>query len=633
MLFGQSRAVLIQRQLQKAPQDSIKARLSAELAVELRFSQPKTSLDLATTAIFLASPLQLNKIIASAYRTKAYSYVALSNTISSLASYDSAIYYANKSGDIALKLSIINNKAGVFGDLGDFDKAIEIYSAGLEIAKKENNPRLMGVFYNNIADAYQNIGGNSLKVQQYYKLALENSIKSQNWPSAGLNYANLAHEYALQDEKVEAEVALKNAKSMLAKTAYGTYIFAAINNEISNTYELLKNHHSAIQHALISLRILDSLKMDNNTLRPLQVLANSEFELNGVSKSKSYGLKLLEVAQKMNAKVYIKEAYKVLSAVAKKEGNLALALDYFEKYKSWNDSVFQLDKLNNIKKLEFKSDLLKQDLELKYGLTLKQKENAQLAEDNRNLKRGLIAGSLVFVVLFTLGLLLYKSSKNKLALQSELIEKNNVVLKQASEKDVLIQEIHHRVKNNLTMLQSLFFLQAKSTDNEDLRLALAESQTRLLSMAVVHNHLYENEGDGGLEVVAFVQTLLHDISETFVNTKHKPVSFFVTGSDVEIGIKLAIPVGLILNELITNSLKYAFNHVDSGRIDVVVSHTGSMLNIAYSDNGPGLDKEFDLSSAGFGFKILKLLTKQLKANISYSKGSDFSKFELNIPME
>ncbi len=196
-----------------------------------------------------------------------------------------------------------------------------------------------------------------------------------------------------------------------------------------------------------------------------------------------------------------------------------------------------------------------------------------------------------------------------------------------------IQEIHHRVKNNLTMLQSLFFLQAKSTENEDLRLALAESQTRLLSMAVVHNHLYENEGDGGLEVVAFVQTLLHDISETFVNTKHKPVSFFVTGSDVEIGIKLAIPVGLILNELITNSLKYAFNHVDSGRIDVVVSHTGSMLNIAYSDNGPGLDKEFDLSSAGFGFKILKLLTKQLKANISYSKGSDFSKFELNIPME
>lgn len=292
-----------------------------------------------------------------------------------------------------------------------------------------------------------------------------------------------------------------------------------------------------------------------------------------------------------------------------------------------------MEREQNISRIELQSALAKQELELKYGSKLKERENLQLAEDNRKLKLRIAATVFAIVILLLLGFLLFRSIRRSNAVNKDLIEKNALIRNYVTEKDVLIQEIHHRVKNNLTLLQSLFYLQSKNADNEVLKEMLQESQARLLSMSLVHQHLYENGHDGSLELTEYIEELLRDIAETFTSENHKPVALYVTGDQADMGVKLAIPLGLILNELITNSLKYAFAGKTDGEIRVQVKRGPDYLQITYQDNGPGLPEGTSLETeSGFGFKIIRLLSRQIKAEIQYNRAGECPAFDIRFPV-
>lgn len=627
---AQSKTEQLKQQVEKVKSDTALARALNELAWEMRFTDPQNAAEYAGRSASLFMKTGNSEGVSKAFRTRAFALIVGNHKLLSVLTYDSAILFAQKAKNPSLEASCLNYKGGMFGDFGDFDKAVEFYSAGLEIALKINDNRLIATFYNNLADAYQNIGGQTQRVQKYYNLALEHSLKAEKWPSAALNSANLAAELADQKKTGEAEKELERVFTLLKKTAYGTYSYAAANNQVAHVYEVSGNNLQARKYALLSYRIFDSLKMVNNLLQPLLILTHVETKAGDFAKAEEYGNLLLTKATEKKAKLYLKDAYKSLSDIARQKGNPAEALQLFEKYKSWSDSVFQMEREKNIAQMTFRAELAKYELEVRYQLALKENENKKLTTNNSYLKAGVITAFLAFLVFIALGLMLYQSDRKKKLLNTELIKKNILVEKQAAEKDVLLHEIHHRVKNNLTMLQSLFYLQSKSAKHEEVKRVLTESQTRLMSMALVHQHLYENDDQTGLDMVLFINHLFNDIGETFKSTD-KEIAFTVKGVKAEIDIKQAIPVGLILNELLTNSLKYAFLNSHSGKIDAVVSQTNETLQIDYKDNGPGLDKEFDLNNSGFGFKIVKLLCKQLKAEITYQKESGSSQFTLRIP--
>lgn len=631
-LAAQGSADLLRKKLSTDLQDTTRARLLNELGWELRFSETRNAEAYANEALQIAKKKKVYATVSKAYRTLALVHTITDREITAVLYYDSAIANARKAHDLILEALCVNNKAGMFGDFGDFDQAIAIYSHGLDIALTTNNKKLIATFYNNLADAYQNIGGKTDMVQKYYNLALTYNLDNQNWSAACLNSANLASEYAAIGNHSEALKELQRSIGLLKKTEQGTYLYGAANNEISTVYLKLGNSELSLKYALISYKVLDSLKMPNNVLHPLLNITNAEINLRNLKSAWEHAHLLLKLATEKKAKIYIKEAYHSLSDAAKIEGKYEKALEYFEQYKRWNDSVFQIEREKNIAGVQFKAAMASKGMEMKYRVELKDKENRELARDNRNLKRGIILGSIILLVFVGLVYMLFNAAKRQRKLNVELQDKNYLVEKQTEEKDLLIHEIHHRVKNNLTMLQSLFYLQSKSRVNPEIKQVLAESQTRLLSMALVHQHLYENDNEGGLDVKAFIDNLLHDISETFTSSEVQNVNYQINGADIEIGIKLAIPVGLILNELITNSLKYAFTPQNQGKIEVNVSSHNNLLKIEYTDNGPGLQQDFDLNSTGFGFKILKLLTRQIKAEISYQKGEGESTFYLSIPL-
>ena len=184
------------------------------------------------------------------------------------------------------------------------------------------------------------------------------------------------------------------------------------------------------------------------------------------------------------------------------------------------------------------------------------------------------------------------------------------------EKEILLREIHHRVKNNMQILTSLLRLQTRQADSEKLRQVLMESEARIRSMGLLHEKLYQSESVSVINMNGYLRTLTGEL--TRMNTPEgcrREVKLNVQG--VDLGLDTALPCGLIITELVTNALKYAFPGRKDGTIYVSLGSTPEGNNqLVVWDNGAGMDPNFDISKAtSLGMRLVRMLTEQLHGTL------------------
>lgn len=183
------------------------------------------------------------------------------------------------------------------------------------------------------------------------------------------------------------------------------------------------------------------------------------------------------------------------------------------------------------------------------------------------------------------------------------------------EKEVLLREIHHRVKNNLQVIASLLNIQVYSQETESARKGLVESQTRIHSMALVHQLLYQSRDLAQLDFAEYLAKLIERLIDTYRDAPER-VKVNVTASSLRLDIDRAIPCGLIVNELVTNALTHAFPDGRVGTIQVTLSHGEGQAILTVSDNGVGLSRPLDIERSGsFGLKIAQTLAHQLDGEL------------------
>jgi two-component sensor histidine kinase len=181
-------------------------------------------------------------------------------------------------------------------------------------------------------------------------------------------------------------------------------------------------------------------------------------------------------------------------------------------------------------------------------------------------------------------------------------------------KEVLLQEVHHRVKNNLQIISSLLNLQAESLPDIAQR-ALEDSQRRIRSMALVHEQLYGGADPGELDFADYVKSLTSDLMNAYRGELER-VQLRLELEPVLLGVSHAISCGLILNELVTNALKYAFPGSRSGEILVGLHGQGEKIELRVADDGVGFSPGFDWTqSHSLGLRIVALLTHQLSGTL------------------
>jgi len=193
--------------------------------------------------------------------------------------------------------------------------------------------------------------------------------------------------------------------------------------------------------------------------------------------------------------------------------------------------------------------------------------------------------------------------------------------KSLEEKDILLKEVHHRVKNNMQIISSILKMQERLIDDPKLKTVLGESQNRIRSMALIHENLYRNENLANIQFKNYVQALVNTISRSYSN-QQKVVSFSFDMEDVFLPIDIGIPCGLIINELISNAFKHAFPDRTNGNIRISLQLEGNgAYTLSVGDDGIGINDSFSPEKANsLGMRIVYKLVEQIEAELTY----DFS---------
>jgi two-component sensor histidine kinase/CheY-like chemotaxis protein len=195
------------------------------------------------------------------------------------------------------------------------------------------------------------------------------------------------------------------------------------------------------------------------------------------------------------------------------------------------------------------------------------------------------------------------------------------------EKEVLLKEIHHRVKNNMAVMSSLLALQADKFDDPDVIDAFKNSQNRIRSMALVHEKLYQAKDLSKIDFHEYIDNLVMNISQ-LSEVRRSSISVTIRVRNILLGIDLAIPCGLIINELLTNAFKYAYPGDEKGKIRIQMQLIDNKsYELRVSDNGVGLPNHIDVQNPStFGLQLVTLLTQQLEGTIKVNreKGTTFT---------
>ncbi len=201
------------------------------------------------------------------------------------------------------------------------------------------------------------------------------------------------------------------------------------------------------------------------------------------------------------------------------------------------------------------------------------------------------------------------------------------------EKDTLLQEVHHRVKNNLQIVSSLLMLQVDSLADRSAVTALKECRQRVLSMAMIHERLYSGKQMAEIEFDEYARALVQELVHSYAGRKSK-MTGRISAPRIRLNIGQAIPCGLILNELVTNALKYAYPEGRDGEVMVELHESPEgRIRVSVSDRGQGLPPDFDFrNSKTLGLRIVDVLAKQLGGAVTIN-GGERTTFVLDFPRD
>jgi PAS domain S-box-containing protein len=203
------------------------------------------------------------------------------------------------------------------------------------------------------------------------------------------------------------------------------------------------------------------------------------------------------------------------------------------------------------------------------------------------------------------------------------------ILASLHEKEILLREIHHRVKNNLQIIASLLYLQSINITDAFTLDILRESRSRVKSMALIHEKLYRSEDLAHIPFATYLESLIDNLKDAYgVNDTRVKISVTISPPDLSLNIETGIPCGLIVNELVSNSLKHAFKGDKTGSISIEVTRTAPQdFLMVIADNGPGFPPDVDFkNTASLGLQLVNNLVIQLEGDISLdcTNGSAFT---------
>jgi two-component sensor histidine kinase len=307
--------------------------------------------------------------------------------------------------------------------------------------------------------------------------------------------------------------------------------------------------------------------------------------------------------------------YRVDSAA----GNTAGAMAHYLLFKKWSDTLKSVTKNRQMAMFQIQFETARKDQDIQL---LRQKSALQEASLQKEVifRNVIFAGGCALMIILALtynrSRIKQRSNLQLQQKQEEINTQNEQLMKLLQEKEWLLREIHHRVKNNLQIVISLLNSQSVYLDNQDAIDAIRNSQHRMYAMSLIHQKLYQTDNLATIDMSWYIRELVAYMKESFPT--ETTISFNLNISSLELDVAQAVPLGLILNEAVSNAIKYAFKGKPEGRIGISLKHMGhQQWQLCIFDNGTGLPATFDLEgTTSLGMNLMRGLSDQLDATFT-----------------
>jgi len=555
-----------------------------------------------------------------------------------LGNYERSLAIARPLYDNLLKLDI-ESKQTILSILDNNYAMLELYDKQIEIRRVKRELGLTDnvAFY----DIYASLG-QYRKAMRDYMTEEKKVLKDDDYYGQAI-YNNTIGNYLRLDKSTSTALSyFKKAEGLIKvflsdvtnqhsdkEIADGRILNGLIIGNIGKSHVQLGEYEKAIPFLEESREIIkkyNKSKFSSDIIENTLALAECYLKLDDYAKATDYLSDDLSPIKSEN----ILKRNRIYADYYFKTGDFKNSTVYLKKNIRIRDSIDAL--ASNIKNQQLTS-VVAQDLENSRKTMEQQK--AQLEESRKDIKArddkiSLVFVSLIFTLIGFAGLVYayLKSIKNqRLIAEQKFIIENSLV-----EKDSLLKEIHHRVKNNLQMVSSLLSLQTKNTRSKAAIAALEEGKSRVKAMALIHQKLYQNDDLSVIEMQGYIESLINSIQSVYKKGGHS-INITIDAEGVELDIDRAIPFGLILNELVSNSFKYAFPNDDSdGKIYIHLRKiAGQEGFFEYTDNGIGLPEDSDeRASSSMGIRLMSRLANQLQTSMNTDKTQDGVRFWFNF---
>ncbi|MEO8146894.1 MAG: tetratricopeptide repeat protein [Bacteroidia bacterium] len=661
--FSQNKIIdSLQIVLKTAKEDTAKVKALARLAYEFENSNPDTAIYFANAAIALATKLDYQMGIARAHFYKGSALINLAEFDNALKELNAALLIFDRllhSASLGTKAIILDYKMRVYTEIGNaeymmgnFSEAMTSFSTCLKISEESGDK-------SSVADAYNNLGIIYAE-QGNYPEALKAQLNALKFREAGNDREKMAASYnnigSIYDGMNNLTEALKNhiASLEIKKELNDKQGISQSYNNIGNIYASLRNFPEALKNNYASLAIskergdktgmasaYTSIALVNQKQGNLSEALENYFNALKISEEvgdkenladvyteigKIYGMqkknidallylkKGLALSYEIGSPEHLYKTYSGLTSLDSAMGNYKDALNHYKLSITYRDSLFNEENTKKIVQSQMEYEFDKKEAKEK---AIQEKKDALAASEvkrQRTIRNSTFAG-LAFLLLFSI-VVYYQ--RNKISWEKKRSDQLVV------DKEMLIKEIHHRVKNNLQVISSLLELQSETIEDDKAKAAVMEGQSRVQSIALIHHKLYRADEMASVEFKSFVTDLYTQVESVF-KKPNTEVEFKIIADETNISIDAAVPLGLIINELLTNTFKYAMGQNRKNIISIALGEgeresegVSKNFKLVYRDNGPGLPVGYDLeNSISFGMKVIRLLTEQLGGNLIF----------------
>ena len=486
---------------------------------------------------------------------------------------------------------LLTNLGYVYERSGELGNAFEYAMKTLQVGEKYQDKKAIAMAYSDISNLFWKQGKYEKGVE--YGLMSIELFEERGLYDLDFDFTLhvLGNNLVALQRNEEALVYFR--RSAMIGEKYGFY------NNLSDTYIALTELYSQIgefenaeKSSTEALKYAELLENDFMIVRSLLAVGKLKNQKGEFDAAIAYLQRSIRTAtDDFGDMYYLGLIYLEMSKAFEGKKNIDETLRAFKKYHDLTQRVFNTEADQTISQLQTEMEVNQKESTISLQTEkLKRQEAIQIFT--------LILTGLMVFFLFFLYRVFVRRKKYSMVLE-----------KQNKEKEFLLKEIHHRVKNNLETISSLLSLQTEQVDNTELREIMFESQNRVQSMGIIHQNLYQGENLAAIEMKNYFENLGSYIIDSFNATNR--ISLDCTMEPLEVDVDRAIPIGLIVNELMTNSLKYAFPEGRKGTITINLSEANARLYLRIADNGIGIDKNDKTKGTGFGTQLVKLLTQQL----------------------